>query len=288
MKKLSIIIPMYNSEKTIKRCIDSILLSANNDIEIIVIDDCSTDKSFEICEKNYSDKIILLRNEENKGPSYSRNKGIEIATGDYISFVDSDDTVSDDYCFILLSKIKENYDILFFDFYYDNRKSIDEEFPKERKEQIIYLVEYNLLSHSCNKTMKKNLIVNHNLRFNENKKYGEDEEFFIRLLKYISSIGFLKKKIYCYIVNEGSLVTKKQQVETLIDMYNIKRNFLIEEQVFYERKIQKIFAVYNMYMLFRINFFKKCNVWKDGKKLFWKLSFMNKLRFMKYFLIKNK
>ena len=100
--KYSVIIPVYNSEKTIDRCLQSLLSQKRADVEIIVIDDGSEDRSGEILSK-YAEKnntLILLR-QENSGVSVARNTGIEKASGDYILFVDSDDFVSDDYFYAL-------------------------------------------------------------------------------------------------------------------------------------------------------------------------------------------
>ena len=94
-KKLSIVIPMFNTEEYIERCIRSIQSQSYKDIEIIIIDDASTDRSVEIVKNLQKDdaRIILLQNNENSGSGISRNKGISIATGEYITFIDSDDYI---------------------------------------------------------------------------------------------------------------------------------------------------------------------------------------------------
>ena len=94
----SIIIPMYNSEKYIKICVDSILNQTFKDFEIIIVDDVSTDDSYKICSELYGDneKIILLCQEKNQGPGMARNRGMKIARGEYIFFVDSDDAIVPD------------------------------------------------------------------------------------------------------------------------------------------------------------------------------------------------
>lgn len=95
MPKISIIVPVYNSEQELRECLNSLIEQTEKDIEIIIIDDGSTDRSIEI-EKEYKDKysnIKLYKNKKNLGQGVARNKGIEIAQGDYITFVDSDDYV---------------------------------------------------------------------------------------------------------------------------------------------------------------------------------------------------
>lgn len=93
--EISVIIPAYNAEKTIGRCLDSVLCQTP-EIEIIVVDDCSTDRTFDICKEYQSrhSNITLIHNEKNIGQGLSRNKGIDAASGEYLAFVDSDDTVS--------------------------------------------------------------------------------------------------------------------------------------------------------------------------------------------------
>lgn len=96
MNKISVIIPSYNSEDTISRCLNSVLFQAFSDLEIILIDDCSTDNTISKIEqfKEKDRRIKLLRNKSNKGAGYSRNRGLKVATGNYITFIDSDDFIS--------------------------------------------------------------------------------------------------------------------------------------------------------------------------------------------------
>ena len=96
MAKISIIIPVYNSEKYIRRCLNSILNQTFQDFEIILIDDNSKDNSLKIVseiEKTHKDKIKILKNAKNVGAGASRNKGLKIASGEYITFIDSDDYI---------------------------------------------------------------------------------------------------------------------------------------------------------------------------------------------------
>ena len=99
MPKLSIIVPVDNSSKYLYKCINSLLSQILDDIEIILIDDCSVDNSLNIIsnyQKLYPEKIKVLRNPENKGAGYSRNRGLLMATGEYIGFIDSDDYIEPD------------------------------------------------------------------------------------------------------------------------------------------------------------------------------------------------
>ena len=109
-EKISIIVPVYNAEKTLYKCVESLILQKYKNIEIILINDKSTDSSNKICEElaNEYDFIKYIINEKNIGVSATRNIGLDNATGEYIVFVDSDDWVDYNYCEDLLSEIKKN------------------------------------------------------------------------------------------------------------------------------------------------------------------------------------
>lgn len=112
--KVSIVVPIYNIEKYLDRCIISLINQTLKEIEIILVDDCSKDNSYEICKKytEIDNRIILLKNEINLGVGNTRNKGIDIAKGEYISFVDADDWVSLDFYEKLYYSAKyRDYDI---------------------------------------------------------------------------------------------------------------------------------------------------------------------------------
>ena len=114
--KVSVIIPVYNVEPYLKECLNSIINQTLKDIEIICIDDCSTDNSYQILEE-YSKKdnrIIILKNEKNTGgPSTARNKGIDLAKGDYLYFIDSDDYIENNFLEEMYNTAKEyNTDIV--------------------------------------------------------------------------------------------------------------------------------------------------------------------------------
>lgn len=89
--RVSVIIPTYNSEKTIQRAVNSVLDSGIHDLEVIIIDDCSSDMTVHICKNIIDKRLNVLKNEQNQGVSYTRNKGLEMAKGSYLAFLDSDD-----------------------------------------------------------------------------------------------------------------------------------------------------------------------------------------------------
>jgi len=107
-KLVSIIVPIYNSEKYLPRCVDSILSQTYRRIEVILIDDGSTDRSGKLCDEyNNQDKRIVVKHQKNSGLSAARNAGLDIARGDYVSFVDSDDYVSESFIEALLNPLEK-------------------------------------------------------------------------------------------------------------------------------------------------------------------------------------
>ena len=96
-KKISVIIPVYNKEKYVTRTIESVLNQTYKNLEIIIINDASTDNSKEICESFKDDRIIMINNPKNLGAGATRNLGLSKVTGDFISFVDADDYICEDY-----------------------------------------------------------------------------------------------------------------------------------------------------------------------------------------------
>ena len=114
MKKISVIIPVYGVEKYIRKCLESVVNQTYKNLEIIVVNDGTKDNSMEIVKEYLFDKRIKIINKENGGISSARNAGLEIATGDYISFVDSDDYISKNLYSELAKYMEEDYDMVKF------------------------------------------------------------------------------------------------------------------------------------------------------------------------------
>mgnify|MGYP003485581254 CR=1 FL=1 len=108
MCKISVIVPAYNTGSKLRECVDSILSQTYKDLEVILVDDCSKDDTFFVMQE-YAEKdsrVKVIRNSVNRGAGFSRNQGIDIATGNYITFVDSDDWVAPDYLSLMLETLK--------------------------------------------------------------------------------------------------------------------------------------------------------------------------------------
>ena len=165
MIKVSIIIPVYNTEKYLKKCLESVCNQTLKDIEIICINDCSTDNSLEIL-KEYSAKdnrIKIIDFKENKGAAVARNTGIDEAQGEYLGFVDSDDFVDLDFYEKLYNKaIETEADVVKGSYYYFNEKV----FAKSINEKIIE-DKNNFVCDYCSAIFRKNFLDTNNIKFPE-------------------------------------------------------------------------------------------------------------------------
>lgn len=225
MRKVSVIVPVYNVEQYLKKCLDSLVRQTLSDIEIIVVNDGTKDHSQMIIDdyvKKYPNMIKSYK-KENGGLSSARNYGLQYASGEYIAFVDSDDFVEETMYEELYQKAKENqFDLVMCDFNeIRNGKKIScschlthDLFGKETiKEHMI-----SFYPSAWNKLYKKDLF--QMIKFKEGIWF-EDVEFGYRLLPFISSIGVVKKPFYQYLIREGSITsTVDPRIYHCIDNWN--------------------------------------------------------------------
>lgn len=232
---ISIIIPVYNVEKYLKKCIESIISQSFREIEILLIDDGSSDNSGKICDLYaLKDNRIKVFHKENEGVSTARNYGIEKATGEWISFVDSDDWLAREYCEIL-EKESKDVDLIFYtscNHYLDNSKrvSIPNQIISSTRNEIektIYYLKYNNLNYeffgyTWNKCFKSDIIKKHNIKFIEGLSVKEDEIFTMTYCRYIKSLSVTPHIIYNYrILNTGLTARKKNSKDFLLLAENI-------------------------------------------------------------------
>ena len=221
MKKISIIVPVYNTSKYLNGCIKSLLHQTLEEIEIILINDGSTDTSESIIRK-YKDKRIKYISKNNEGIGKTRNLGIEIATGEYLSFIDSDDYVEPNFCEVMYEKaIKDKCDIVICDYYEDHNYGLKEiRFPTfpdaSLKENPDILNMVNL--GPCNKIYKRSLFKNKDNRFVENLKY-EDAPLVVKLLLTAKKIGKVDECLAHYVIHEDSETTTHD--ERIFDILKI-------------------------------------------------------------------
>lgn len=210
---ISIIVPVYNKEQYIKKCLDSLINQTYENIEIIIINDGSTDDSEKII-KEYDDKRIKYYKNKNQGIGKTRNYGIEKSQGNYIMFVDIDDYIDKNACEILLKKAKTNNNDIVITNYYNVEKdkitknNIEKITKHSINEEKDILLKVNLAP--WNKIYKKELIISNNIKFEENLKY-EDAVFVIEALIKANNIGQIDDYLYYYVIHEESETTVRDE-----------------------------------------------------------------------------
>ena len=224
MPKVSIIVPVYNTEKYLDKCLNSLVNQTLQDIEIIVVNDGSKDNSEAIINKfkqNYSDKIVYL-NKENGGLSDARNYAIPYVKSDYIGFIDSDDYIEFDMFEKMYNiAIEKNLDLVECNFNW--------EYPNKIKEDcgINYSSKKDLFLFGrvmvCNKLFKTSIIKENNIIFPKSLNY-EDIEFFYKLAPYIENSYLLPNIFYHYIQRENSIINN--QNEKTADIFIILNNII--------------------------------------------------------------
>lgn len=236
LPKISVIVPVYNVEKYLHRCIDSILAQTFIDFELLLIDDGSTDGSGKICDDfAKKDSRIRIFHKENGGVSSARNLGIDNAKGEWVSFVDSDDWLENK-CYSSLFGDTHIADLTYFgcscyfvngevtkyfpaDFYSNNKEQIEEQLAllKDNSQKFEYL------GYTWNKLFKKAIIDKYKLRFVKKLSFREDELFTLSYARYISSIRIKANTLYNYRIISTGLT---HSIKTNREYYSLTENML--------------------------------------------------------------
>ena len=239
MVKISVIIPVYNSESYLCECLDSLVNQTISDIEIICIDNESKDNSLQILN-DYAkkDNRIKVLSHKNQGPSAARNYGIEHAIGEYITFVDSDDWVTLGMCEKVYNKISaQNADILLYSLYrYANTQAGKDERTTKAKnaimqdrfdfEQASKELILSVPMTTVGKVYRTKFIKDNNLKFDEKISIGEDRLFYLSLCLKNPAFCILDEYFYYYRINTVSSLSKDEKMmDQLFQVYNI----LLEE-----------------------------------------------------------
>ena len=239
MTDISIIVPIYNAEKYLSKCINSLINQTKKEIEIILINDGSTDRSEEIIN-NYRDERIKYFKNENQGIGKTRNFGIEKATGKYLMFVDSDDYLKEDACEILFKKAeKEKLDLVICNYY-----KVDEETDKK---EIIEIKEFkntklkdnkelllNVNLAPWNKLYKRDLIKKNKIKFVENLKY-EDAPFVVETMDKAKRIGQVTEALNYYVIHKNSETTiRDNKVFDIIEIVDKIRKYFSKRKDYTE------------------------------------------------------
>ncbi len=213
IEKISVIIPIYNVENYLNECIHSILNQTYKNIELILVDDGSTDKSFEICQIwSKKDKRIKLLHQKNSGASAARNIGLKIASGEYISFIDSDDFINDHMYEKMISRMKEtkaDICICGYNDIFENRikKHVYKNIPDDFSPQffIKHLDDSDKYKgYVWNKLFSKNIL--QGIYFDETLSILEDMEYICRISSKIKKCTVVNEPLYNYVQRSSSVL----------------------------------------------------------------------------------
>lgn len=238
MPVISVIVPIYNSGKYLCDCLKSICAQTFSDIEIILVDDGSTDSSGDICDAfREIDSRIKVIHKNNGGLASARNAGIDIAAGEYLMFCDSDDAVSSDWCNNLLHYANKYPDRLPFCAHSSSPDNFGTaaDTPLKAKElfefEDVFLLSEIGIGFAWNKIFKSSIISENNIRFRtwkEKSDFNEDLVFFMSYIKYCAGFVYTNTIDYCYYIRSNSLSRGNQQplAERYIEKYSLWKDYI--------------------------------------------------------------
>lgn len=250
MIKLTIIIPIYNSSKYIVECLDSIIVNLKcgfeKRIEVILINDGSTDDSEKKIKKYFDYEFVRYYYHDNRGCSYTRNIGIDIATGEYIWFIDSDDFISENSLETIIKLLdNKELDILVFGLEQIRDKTIRvPKIPRILEKDLDYFQDYNIIISPVNKIYKRSFLLENDLKFPLNTHMGEDATFNFKAFYYVKKIKVLEEILYCQNYGVGVTSNSNKQIEIFISFDEIYNFFREKEK-------------YQIYKQILIDFYKK-------------------------------
>ena len=235
---ISIIIPVFNVEEYLLECVNSVIAQTHKNLEILLIDDGSTDNSGRICDEiAVIDSRVKVTHKQNEGVSESRNTGIRMCKGDYIGFVDADDWIEPEmYQQLMDSMIENNADIStcgYIDYPkgpgHPIKKGIKSESPKRADEAVFPLLRRNgYFTSSCNKLFRRELVFQSGtpVLMDRNLFYGEDEEWLFRILQFCRLISFVPMAFYHWRPRKESFTRLEKITEKQLSLINAKQKML--------------------------------------------------------------
>jgi len=218
--KISVVIPAYNASKYIGKMLLSLSKQTYRNFEVVLVDDGSTDDTLEVVKKSQClfDGSLKIVAKKNGGVSQARNLGIQIATGEFIVFVDADDTVENNYLHLLVSPLKENtgVDLSIIGYYseFDNGK-LKYKTTGQAMEMSYKVAIYNSFilfeyeGYPWNKMYRTSVIKKYNLRFNEQIAVCEDLLFFIEYTMHVKKVSYNPASMYHYLLHEDSTINSR-------------------------------------------------------------------------------
>ena len=224
---VSVVVPVYNAARTLKKCVDSLTSQIFDDVEILLINNGSTDNSLDVCKEIAGkDSRIKVIDTSEKGVSAARNRGIELATGEFVTFVDADDWIDPDVCKLFADlNAKHNYDLFCYSAQYQKKGKITtthlfgkdiELLSQNQKEELqikvfapqapifSYKMNTRFAGSACGKFYKRKILLENNLRFATETIISEDVLFNTLALDFFCKIGYTRKYFYHYVQQNDS------------------------------------------------------------------------------------
>lgn len=239
MPKVSVIIPVYNVERYIERCARSLFAQTLDDMEYIFVDDSSSDSSIAIVMSilesypHRRDSVTIIKNTVNRGPSYARNCGLELSTGEYVAFCDSDDVLEKEAYELMLKHARQNNSEIVSCGVIIEGVNLELRFGENTslsfaRNTDIAQIEGVLFSSLCNKLIKRELFIKNNIRFNDKLRMWDDLYVTFQLRYYCRLDSIVDKALYHYIDTPSSLTKTNNQLKTqsLIQCANLIEEFI--------------------------------------------------------------
>lgn len=270
--KFSLIVPVYNTEKYLDKCLNSIFLNDYKNFEVIIVNDGTTDNS-EYIINNYLQKYnnIVYIKEENKGLSFARNEGVKKATGDYILFIDSDDFIEKDLLSTLNDNLSEKVDLLRFqirEIYDDKKVDYNEEGFDITSSNNAFskIVKYKYIEPSVLYAYNREFYLNNKFKFTENI-YHEDFDLIPRIIEKAKTVKSISYIGYNYLMRNNSITSTSDNVKELKKMDDVLNSF---------KKVTEKNEISNFYSTSVIDKYNTLS--KENKKLY-----KNKIKELKVF-----
>lgn len=257
MKKVTLILPVYNSEKYIKKCLDSILHQTYRNYEILVVNDGSKDNSQIIIDEykdKYPEKIIAIK-QENKGVATTRNESIKKANGDYIMFIDNDDYLDEDYIETFVREIeKQDYDVVIGGYRRPNQNGKILKSIKLKEEEWSKLI----IMAPWAKIYKKKYLIDNNIEF-LNVNLGEDIYFNLKAMLKSDKIKIIDYIGYNWFFNTTSVSNSKQKDIRNLQVYELLNNCyeMLKEEGLLNKKYEIIKTFFTRYIVWLLTFSTK-------------------------------
>lgn len=209
---VSIIVPVYNVEKFVEKCVKSLMNQTHKNIEIILVDDGSPDHSSEIIDRIAAeDQRVHVIHQQNRGGSAARNAGLQCASGEYVMFVDGDDWVDSDYVSYFLTLVSESGSLIGMNknnYSTGKIKTNEERYVVKAETAIEWIYSDEIFVAVWNKIYSRRLLVDNNISFDPTIWYGEGMLFNIQCLQYVDTVAIGEKSVYHQTFNPDSAMRK--------------------------------------------------------------------------------